>query len=242
VRQEVISLQKPRDDSLLIRFTATPEALRAFAATTTNSALRRFVDDLQRALPVEAFDTWVEMKRSGLAERLGLEPERVERGLDFLRERELLQWSDGRDAVLVTLLAPRSAHVPYDESAAQEARHRSETRLGDMIRYARSLGCRRRFLLAYFGESAPELCGKCDVCLGRHAPLVVTPDHEPVLRQILAGLRAGTNRDDWFGEMAPSFIEVNGLLDWLLREGYVEATDPLEERFELTDKGRRARV
>ncbi|WP_331712133.1 DUF3553 domain-containing protein [Agrococcus carbonis] len=30
--------------------------------------------------------------------------------------------------------------------------------------YAETSGCRRRFLLGYFGEELPELCGACDTC------------------------------------------------------------------------------
>src|SRR5690606_11396104 len=30
--------------------------------------------------------------------------------------------------------------------------------------YAETSGCRRRFLLGYFGEERAELCGACDTC------------------------------------------------------------------------------
>jgi len=38
-------------------------------------------------------------------------------------------------------------------------------KLGAMIGFAESLGCRRRALLGYFGESLERDCGNCDVCL-----------------------------------------------------------------------------
>ncbi|MDO8213518.1 ATP-dependent DNA helicase RecQ [Conexibacter sp. CPCC 206217] len=40
----------------------------------------------------------------------------------------------------------------------------AESRLAMVRGYAETDGCRRRFLLSYFGEDAPERCGNCDVC------------------------------------------------------------------------------
>jgi ATP-dependent DNA helicase RecQ len=40
----------------------------------------------------------------------------------------------------------------------------AESRLAMMRGYAETDGCRRRFLLSYFGQDTPERCGHCDVC------------------------------------------------------------------------------
>ncbi|CAM5712514.1 RecQ family ATP-dependent DNA helicase [Streptomyces canus] len=51
--------------------------------------------------------------------------------------------------------------------AAEEARSRSrleQSRLAMMLGYAETTGCRRRFLLGYFGEPYDAPCGACDVC------------------------------------------------------------------------------
>ncbi|GAB5077955.1 RecQ family ATP-dependent DNA helicase [Arthrobacter sp. AD-310] len=46
-----------------------------------------------------------------------------------------------------------------------EARQRVEqSRLTMMRAYAETDGCRRQFLLGYFGEDLPEPCGNCDAC------------------------------------------------------------------------------
>ena len=38
------------------------------------------------------------------------------------------------------------------------------SRIEMMRGYAETAGCRRQFLLGYFGEDLPEPCGNCDTC------------------------------------------------------------------------------
>ena len=46
-----------------------------------------------------------------------------------------------------------------------EARTRMDKSRIEMMRgFAETLGCRRQFLLGYFGEAYPQLCGNCDTC------------------------------------------------------------------------------
>ncbi|ADB32868.1 ATP-dependent DNA helicase, RecQ family [Kribbella flavida DSM 17836] len=46
-----------------------------------------------------------------------------------------------------------------------ETRQQVERSRLDMMRdYAETTGCRRQFLLSYFGEELPEPCGNCDTC------------------------------------------------------------------------------
>jgi ATP-dependent DNA helicase RecQ len=49
--------------------------------------------------------------------------------------------------------------------ATAESRERiEESRLAMMRAYAETTGCRRRYVLGYFGEVLPERCGNCDTC------------------------------------------------------------------------------
>ena len=41
----------------------------------------------------------------------------------------------------------------------------TRSRIEMMRGYAETTGCRRQFLLGYFGEERPEPCGNCDSCL-----------------------------------------------------------------------------
>jgi ATP-dependent DNA helicase RecQ len=98
--------------------------------------------------------------------------------------------------------------------------------------------CRRRFLLTYFGEASPEQCGACDVCLDRHDPTVVTPEHESTLRIILHRVAAGTPRTDWFDDPPAPRHQIDALVNWLAAEDYLRMEAPLEGTFVLTDRGR----
>ena len=239
VRQQVLTLQEPADDSIFLRFTDSMEAIRSFEASVSRPALAQFVRELVRLAPPEAFDEHQEIRLDDAANRLNLEPDRLKAGLSFLKERGLIDWFPGGGRVLVMLTGPRTTQVPYDESVAAASRRRSETRLAEMVRYARSSTCHRKLLLGYYGESAPEHCGACDVCLRRHDPLVVTPDHEPLLRGILEGIRSGADRRTWFSEIErrPRARQVDALIDWLVQEQFVQASDPLGTKMVVTRKG-----
>jgi ATP-dependent DNA helicase RecQ len=60
-------------------------------------------------------------------------------------------------------VSPREAAALAVEVA--EAHRRVEQSRIEMARgYAETLGCRRQYLLAYFGEAYDEQCGNCDTC------------------------------------------------------------------------------
>ena len=63
---------------------------------------------------------------------------------------------------------PLSA-FPYDWSALERRRKNELSKLDAMQQYAYATGCRRGFVLRYFGDpAAGKDCGGCDNCLGTH--------------------------------------------------------------------------
>ncbi len=152
----------------LIRMKDTPAALRRFAAETNNSRLARFVEALLRTLPAEAFTTWWPVSLRRLMRHTGLPHARLLRGLDFLRQRALLDWLTADRARLVRLKIARPQRPAIDDRLLRQARVQAQARLDALVRYARAQTCRRHFLLTYFGESTSERCNRCDVCLKHH--------------------------------------------------------------------------
>ncbi len=97
---------------------------------------------------------------------------------------------DGAPAETLTLYGPediRLRRAQIDEgNAPPERRTADHGRLNALLGLAEALGCRRRALLAYFGEDAPETCGNCDLC---DTPPETFDGTEPVRKALSAALR-----------------------------------------------------
>ena len=108
------------------------------------------------------------VRPAALAERLGLSRQKVTRVLNLLEQAGVVRAT--RSGFLA--LHPDGDEAADAERAVghDEARRRIErSRLEMMRAYAEVAGCRREFLLGYFGEEA-EPCGHCDTCLRRRPP------------------------------------------------------------------------
>ncbi len=235
-RQGAWSVLPRRQHFGLIQFTRSVREVREFADSVDNRALREFARNLLRSVHADAFREWWPLDLRALARRTDLSRRRLRRGLQYLQERSLVRWQPPGAALRIELAFPRAAKLPVDDRAVQNARERAETRLEHMLRYARSVTCRRHALLTYFGEKAPEQCGACDVCLGRHQPSAVTPDDEPVLRHILEQVNASVPQVEWFDEPPLPPHRIEKLVNWLVTEDYLTLEKPLEGEFRLTEK------
>jgi ATP-dependent DNA helicase RecQ len=237
VRQDVLVQLDGRGDRLRIRFEHAADMLMRYARSVSQAPLRAFVETLLRTVPGDAYGEWWEMDFILLERACRRKRGDVVRSLEYLAERRLLAFQVvDRDTRLV-MNHPRTAKLPVDDLAIRRARRRSERQLQDMLRFARSVGCRRRFLLNYFGEKAPDRCGRCDVCLGRHEPVVLTPDDEPVLRNILAEVERGGDAVRINGERKLPPYRVESLIDWLVQEDYVRYRGSFGSQLDITPKG-----
>jgi ATP-dependent DNA helicase RecQ len=90
--------------------------------------------------------------------------------LDRLQDTQFLEWQRlGGGDRLTNPKRPLSAY-PIDWNALERRRKAELAKLESVQQYAYASGCRRGFVLRYFGDpAAGRDCGGCDNCLGTHA-------------------------------------------------------------------------
>ncbi|WP_368498751.1 ATP-dependent DNA helicase RecQ [Herbiconiux sp. A18JL235] len=102
---------------------------------------------------------------SDLVEATGLPDRAVENIVNLLVETGLLA-EEGEGVVLASAVTPEQAFDAV--TSARERQERIDTsRIVLMQGYAETRGCRRQFLLGYFGDDLAAPCGNCDVCTRR---------------------------------------------------------------------------
>ena len=238
-RQGAWQMLPLREHTGLIRLRRSIHDVRSEADRLSNPALAKFVYELLRVVPTSAFSTWQEIDLRVLERHVGLEEKRLQKGLEYLRMHAILDWMGPDQETRVVFLHARSTQLPIDSDQVRAAHERAQARIRDMIDFARSTSCRRRFLLDYFGETAPERCGTCDTCLGRHEAFVPTSTHQSIARGLLQDIAQSLPRERWLDDGQIPAYRIDQILNWLIREGYLVQSRPVGNAFELTPKARK---
>ncbi len=68
-----------------------------------------------------------------------------------------------------------------EKSTSENHKRIERHKLNAMVGYAEALGCRRRVLLGYFGETLEQDCGNCDICLDPPEMIDITEDSRKLL-------------------------------------------------------------
>jgi ATP-dependent DNA helicase RecQ len=236
-REGVWTIVRPRRQVASVRFLVPPRHIREQAGVGPD--LAPLLDALIRSVPADAFVQWEELDLRQLERKAGLAGVDLARHLDVLQERQLLRWIPPADSLRLAFAGPRPERFRIDDRAIRHAGERALARLKEVERYARATGCRRRYLLAYFGEDAPDRCSRCDACLGRHEPVVIEPDDEALLVQLLGKIRDGELAAVFAGLSPAHRRKHEAALQRLEEEGLAECVDPLLYRYTLTRQGAR---
>ena len=166
-RADAVRRESESGSSVSIRLLATPERIRRELPDSHNPELG-FLRALWRAVGARLHDGAVVSLDglppgfSGAATAIPL--------LSALQSRQFLTWERiGGGTRLTNPKAPLSS-FPVDWAAIDRRRRADLAKLDAVQKYAYTTGCRRAFVLRYFGDEASRgTCGGCDNCLGIHA-------------------------------------------------------------------------
>jgi ATP-dependent DNA helicase RecQ len=125
---------------------------------------RLLLESIRSALPPEQAHRWAPLPpEQALPAIPAADRARL---MDHLRDLGLIDWRPHGIGARYTLRDPFDAPGNGIDWDREKAKHRHDLdKLRRMQAYAYQRGCRRRYVLQYFGESAPWRCGRCDRCL-----------------------------------------------------------------------------
>ena len=90
------------------------------------------------------------------------------------------------DCVLFFSEGDRAKQEFFIQKMTGDARGTAERQLQQIVDYGRLTTCRRKYLLAYFGDTtAGESCGNCDVCLAERQSVDVTVAAQKILSAVI---------------------------------------------------------
>ncbi len=145
-----------------IRVIASPA--RVARELPDDRTARDMIESVRAALEPELSHRWSPLPPEELLPALPAADRR--RLLDRLAADGFLEWRPRGMGARFRLLEP--FHTPgrgIDWSGQARKHHHDLDKLRRMQGYAFQSGCRRKYILSYFGESAPWRCGRCDRCL-----------------------------------------------------------------------------
>ena len=138
------------------------------------------------------FSEYAFIREGELASELGLPESEISDALITLSRLHVLSFIPRKFIPYVTFLRSRldSDEIILPPAIYADRRKEMEHRIQTMLGYLNTSECRSRYLLNYFGEQQPKVCGHCDNCLGEHTLLSGKPslkiaDKESIRRRIL---------------------------------------------------------
>lgn len=213
---------------------------------------RRVLEALSETEDIESPGRF-EVSLSNLCFASGLSEEQVRRALTTMDHNEIIEYEPpfrGRGVEKLVDSPPSFSEVPVDWKHQQLLRRAEEEKLWAMEEYINYHGCRREYILRYFGEKDSFQCGTCDHCVEskdetkgpgvlEHSPeiaLVVLvcirqlrfPLGKGKVAQVVAGSRNknllswGMDKNPAYGKVRTDQESIKQVIDELIREGYLK--------------------
>lgn len=135
-----------------------------------------------------AFDHYVRIREKPLAKACGITEKELTAYLEELDRMGFIYFEPAKDKPQIIFLEPRQparGDFGIDFGRLRQRRNIYADKVRAMDHYTRNRSkCRSQVLLAYFGESTTEPCGRCDVCRGKYTGAVEPKIFDAVEEQL----------------------------------------------------------
>lgn len=122
-----------------------------------------------------------------IAARLGWTRQKVYENLSLLSKEKIIDYIPRRQASFITYTLERQdiKHISLGDEIYKNRLMRYQKRIDNILKYAQEeTFCRLKILLAYFGETNIENCGKCDICLKNKEQTIATNEFDSIQNEI----------------------------------------------------------
>ena len=204
-----------------VRLLATTERIRAELAGEPHAAERELLRAFWRVYGAALYDG-VLIDPDGLPPGFGGTAGATAL-LDGLASRQFVTWERTGSGIRLTDRGAPVSRFPIDWEILDRRRRADLGKLDAVQRYAYTTGCRRAYVLRYFGDpAARDTCDGCDNCLGTHerAPGRAEKPARPVERRARRAARddvpragrmhGGARSPDAAGDAPPEPPELDG--------------------------------
>ena len=167
-------------------FTATRKELEAYEAEPRYARAVPFIHLLLRSYS-GLFSDYVIIDEKEIARRAECTPQVAVERLNYLTRIGLVDYQPATSLPKLLFVTDRvdEKHLFYDPSVYFKRKEVAEKRLQSVVKFVKDDHiCRSRLLLAYFGETESEACGKCDNCLKKENATVSRSEFQEIAEAI----------------------------------------------------------
>ncbi len=167
-------------------FTATRKELEAYEAEPRYARAVPFIHLLLRSYS-GLFSDYVIIDEKEIARRAECTPQVAVERLNYLTRIGLVDYQPATSLPKLLFVTDRvdEKHLFYDPSVYFKRKEVAEKRLQSVVKFVKDDHiCRSRLLLAYFGETESEACGKCDNCLKKENATVSRAEFQEIAEAI----------------------------------------------------------
>ncbi|MCW5909399.1 MAG: RecQ family ATP-dependent DNA helicase [Chitinophagales bacterium] len=225
-QQKILFLTDGVEHGSQVRIIASKDVLYKFQVEhKTLEPLLKFILRTSEGV----FEDYVKTDETTIASRLKVTTDEVIRQLTVLDKRNILSYRPSKNKPQVILLqnrVPKEA-LRLDEKFIAARKADYEERLQAMRQYLTdNKTCRTRLLVQYFGETPPQDCGICDVCVARKRAGMSAKEFSEIVYRVENVLKDCALEPQIFYEKLNLKREsLNTTLEYLLEAGRITKTD-----------------